>query len=393
MSDTTGKRLVLIGAGFLGKFFIQEWLGSNPYNTIVVLDKIPKLAFFDHPLTRNLATDDRITYVHGSAGDADTNLKKYFDGTIDFVVYTAAIADVGYAAMNPKETLYVNVHNTGEFFEFLGNTGFKPRCVILSSESVYKKKQCLPVKDYPAEKIAFKETDELEAHSVYGDTKMKQEEIAKAKASTYGLDLTVIRSATMYGLYGRLEQVIPAYIRDVLEDRNLSMMGTGTETSRDFINVMDTVSGIKAVLEAPKENVVGETFNIGTGRETFLLNLANAIKEICGQPSEAYDKRTGAPRLGFKQIKHKDFRAGEQGARIVLDISKAKEKLKMRDMSGKEVPWEPQIDLLYGLKATIYWMAKVVGNDDAAMEEWHRKLYPEKYKGRTEANPHGTRVS
>jgi nucleoside-diphosphate-sugar epimerase len=194
----------------------------------------------------------------------------------------------------------------------------------------------------------------------------------------------------MYGEYARPLQVIPAYIRNVLHDEPISMMGTGDETSRDFIYVMDTVSAIKSALYA--DNAVDdEIINVGTGRETFLLNLANVIQETCSRPSEPFEPKTFRPRPGYKPIIHKEHRKGEQGARIVLDIYKAQKLLKM-NYRGKEVPWEPQVDLVYGLRNTIWWMATTVGYNPKELEDVERKIYPEKFQGRTQENPQGYRV-
>jgi UDP-glucose 4-epimerase len=389
MSTEEGKTVLLVGAGFLGKHFARDWLLTNPANKLIVLDKIDSSAFFSHPLMQDYKDDNRITYLWGNSGDPE-QIEPYLKD-IDDIVYTAAIADVPYAAKNPRDTRRINVENTDTFMKFLCKK-FKGRIVLMSSESVYKKKECLPVKDFPPEKIAFKETDQVGPHSEYGQSKLKQEEVAREVAKVCKLRLVVIRSATMYGMYARIKQVIPDYIRQLLETQNIAIMGPGDATSRDFINVMDTVSGIKAILAAPK-SIDGETFNIGTGRETFLLNLANAIKHVCGQPTDAYDPKTGTPHPKFKPIKHLPVREGEQGARIVLDISKAKEKLKMVDKFGKLVPWEPEIDLYYGLRNMIYWMATQVGYDEDELAEIHSILYPEKYKGRTTENPRGNRVA
>lgn len=383
-----GKTILLVGAGFLGKHFLRQWL-ENPENKAIVLDKIDSDAFFSHDLTRPFKEGERITYLWGNSGDPE-QLEEYLPA-IDSIVYTAAIADVPYAAKNPRDTHRINVENTETFMTFLGTKGYKGRIILMSSESVYKKKECLPVEKFPPESIAFKETDETGPHSLYGQSKLAQENIARDIAQKMGLRLVVLRSATMYGMYARIKQVIPDYIRQLLETENIAIMGSGTETSRDFINVQDTANAINSMLVAP--DIDGETINIGTGRETYLLNLANVIKMVCNQAVEPFDKNTGAPNLGYKEIKHKPFREGEQGARIVLDISKAKKLLKMVEKTtGKEVPWEPEIDLYYGLKSMVLWMASKVGYDKSEIEEIHRVVYPEKYKGRTVDNPEGHRA-
>lgn len=387
MSETTGKGLLLVGAGFLGSYLMMQWL-QNPYNKIIVMDKMRKGTFFKHPLTKDYENDSRVKYQWGSSGDPQ-QLAKYFDaGEIDCIVYTAAIADVPYAANNPRDTQITNVDNMRIFLDYVGQLGFKGKIVHMSSESVYAKKP----EGTPEEEIAFKETDATEGHSIYGTSKLGQEKVAQEAMKKYDLNLTIIRSATMYGAYARAEQVIPTFIKQVLEKKSITLFGDGKQTSRDFVHVSDTVSGILSILEADDSVTRQQIFNIGSGRETFLLNLANSIKETCGQPSEPFDPKKGLPRPGFIPITFKEFLPGEKGARMVLNIDKAKEKLQMRDRAGKLVAFEPEVDLVRGLKSTIYWMCTEVGYDQSELEEIERFLYPERFKGRTEENPRGYRA-
>lgn len=387
MSETSGRGLLLVGGGFLGSYLMMQWL-QNPYNKIIVMDKMRKGTFFRHPLTKNYEDDSRVKYQWGSSGDPQ-QLEKYFkEGQIDCIVHTAAIADVPYAANNPRDTQITNVDNMRIFLDYIGQLGFKGKIVHTSSESVYAKKP----EGTTEEEIPFKETDATEGHSIYGRSKLAQEEVCREMMQKYDLNLTIIRSATMYGAYARAEQVIPTFIKQVLEKKSITLFGDGKQTSRDFVHVSDTVQGILSILEADDSITKQEIFNLGSGRETYLLNLANSIKETCGQPSEPFDAKKGLPRPGFIPIQFKEFLPGEKGARMVLNIDKAKSKLKMKDRGGKLVEWEPEVDLVHGLKSTIYWMCTEVGYDPSELDEIERFLYPERFKGRTEENPRGFRA-
>ena len=391
--NMVGKSVLLVGAGFLGKYFISEYLQRNPEGKVIALEKVQNGAFFEHPQMKGYKEDDRLIKIDGSAFDADTNVAKYFDNKedkIDQVVYTAAIADVGYAEQNPKETYFTNVTTTRDFFDFLGRKNFNGRIVLMSSESVYRKKP----EDTPDEERPFKETDKVGPHSVYGTTKLEQENAAKEMAKDHKLELVIVRSATMYGPYGRIAQVIPDYMRQVFETGNIAIMGDGVSTSRDFIFVRDTVNAIMSILDAPKEKVAGETFNIGTGRETYLLNLAHAIKMNLNLPVEPFNPTTGQPFEGYKPVKKLPFRTGEKGAKIVLDVSKAKERLEMLDKRGKKVQWEAEMDLIYGLKTTMIWVAQMLAaNTEGYGKKWVddvvKTIYPEKVRNRTQENPEG----
>jgi nucleoside-diphosphate-sugar epimerase len=102
----------------------------------------------------------------------------------------------------------------------------------------------------------------------------------------YGLPVTTVRLFNSYGpgeMWGKYRNVIPNFFFQALKGESLTITGTGEET-RDFTYVADVVEGL--IKCATAENAVAETFNLGTGKETRILDLAELINEVCQNKAE-----------------------------------------------------------------------------------------------------------
>ena len=352
-------RTLVVGGGFLGTYVIEELL-KNENNQVIVADKKEPGSFFNHPLLIGRANDKNLMYRWASAGDV-LGLKKDFDDGIDNIVYTSAIADVPYAIESPLDTYTSNVMNTLTFFEFLRRTRFNGRIIMMSSESVLghqpEEKLHLEVKekaDGTTTSVAkgLREDDCIpNPANVYGSSKLAQESIARVYHTSYGIRSVIFRSATMFGPYSRPKQAIPIFVRQALEGSPVTLMGDGSQT-RDFCYVTNTSNIIVKTLNNQDNSIEGEIFHIGTGREQRFDALVKSIISITGSDS---------------RIEYLPWRPGEQGLRVVLDISKAREKLR----------YEPDTELMHKIIDVAIWIANyILYWDDAriekAVEGWGR---------------------
>jgi nucleoside-diphosphate-sugar epimerase len=204
--------------------------------------------------------------------------------------------------------------------------------------------------------------------NVYGASKLCQETIARTYNKQYGLKTTVLRSATMYGAYSREKQAIPIFLGQVMQSLPVTLEGDGKQ-SRDFIHVADVAEACELACEYEGNGIDGETINIGSGNETPFLSLINAIKYILQQPTDEFDSM-GVRKDGYIPIKFLPFRGGEEGLRVVLDNSKAKEKL----------DWVPSIKFNDGLRHTCAWYASdILKFEKDEMEELMELMFPNKY--------------
>ncbi len=121
--------------------------------------------------------------------------------------------------------------------------------------------------------------------TVYGAAKLAGECYARAFHQTYGLPTVVVRPFNNFGPRSHHEgdsgEVIPRFAVWALSGRRPIIFGDGSQT-RDFIFVKDTASWLRRVAEC--DALIGQTVNLGSGRETSIRNLANLVYELAGQP-------------------------------------------------------------------------------------------------------------
>ena len=199
---------------------------------------------------------------------------------------------------------------------------------------------------------------------------MAQEQIVLTYAKSYGMNATVLRSATLYGPFGRTKQAIPIFVKQILNREKVSLDGDGSN-SRDFVYVEDTARAIELALYTDK-NIKGEIINIGSGKETKFSSLINLIGHTIGlTPDDGY-------LVGEKghdsMINYRPFREGEEGLRVFLDIKKA----------GELLGYKPEYPMTgldsSGLKSTIEWIANWVLNfQEDEMDLLRKKMYPGRY--------------
>lgn len=356
-------RTLVIGGGFLGVYVILELL-KNANNSCTVVDVKEPTSFYSHPLLAPFQSDKRLEYRWQSIGDV-LSLKTDFNTGIDNIVYTSAIADVPFAIKSPKATYQTNVNNTLDFYEYLRQTDFGGRIIMMSSESVlgHQPEERLHIEtvtkpDNTTTSIArgLREDECIpNPANIYGASKLGQENIARMYWNSYGIRSIIFRSATMFGPYSRLKQVIPIFVRQALTMQPITLEGDGSQT-RDFCYVTNTSGIIAKTLINPDTSIDGEVFHIGTGREQIFAQLAKSIKSIIGAGVGEETRITNGP-----------WRAGEKGLRVVLDISKARDKLR----------YEPDTELIQRIIDVAIWIANYVEylpdeKIEAMVEKWGR---------------------
>ena len=139
-----------------------------------------------------------------------------------------------------------------------------------------------------------------------------------------------LRFSNAYGPYSAHKtSVVASFIRAYLDGGPLIIRGDGQQT-RDFVHVADVAAAVIAALDAaPAREVSGEVFQVATGIETSLLELAELLFEVGGAPVE---------------IRHEPPSAGDV-PRNVNDITKAR----------RVLGYEPAVSLGDGLASTLDW--------------------------------------
>ncbi len=166
--------------------------------------------------------------------------------------------------------------------------------------------------------------------SCYDESKRAGEAFVMAYRLEHKMDTRIVRIFNTYGprmragdIYGR---VVSRFIEQALNNKSITVFGDGKQT-RSFTYVTDQIEGLLRL--AALDEVEGEVVNIGSDKETSILELAKMIKKLTGSSSE----------IVFQPLPKDDPR------RRCPDISKARKLLR----------WELKVPLEEGLSKTIEW--------------------------------------
>src|SRR4030066_1050089 len=182
----------------------------------------------------------------------------------DVIFHLAAQVVVPYSMENPTEDFETNARGTLNVLEKARKDD--SRLVFASSAAIYGNPAKLPT----PEEYGF------HPFSCYGLSKVVGEEYCEIYGSKYGLDITILRFANVYG--SRCHGVVNDFLDKLSRNpEKLEIIGTGQQ-SRDFVHISDVVDAL--VLAATRENAVGQVFNIGFGKTTKIIDLANMILKI-----------------------------------------------------------------------------------------------------------------
>jgi UDP-glucose 4-epimerase len=226
---------------------------------------------------------------------------------VDAVVHLAARAGIPDSVTNPIGTFEANVSQTLGLLD-AARLAAVGRFVFASSNAA--------AGDHPP---PADETDLPHPVSPYGASKLAGEAYCQAYAATYGLAACALRFSNAYGAFSlHKRSVVAAWMRAALAGEPITINGDGEQT-RDFVHVDDLAAAVMTALDAPADTVAGEIFQAGTGRETTVNELADAIGRATGRPLEV---RRGPDRQGDvrSNVSRVDKAASRLGYRATVDL-------------------------------------------------------------------------
>lgn len=254
--------LVTGGAGFIGSELTRQL--SDDGHRVIVLDNLV------NGLRENLELSDGVSLEVGDIRDADR-----VAGIMRNVrmVFHLACLGVRHSIHSPLENHEVNATGTLLLLQ-AARRAHVDRFVYVSSSEVYGTARTVPIQ----------ENHVTRPETVYGSSKLAGECYARAFYRTYGYPTVMVRPFNTYGPRSHHEtdcgEVIPKFSLRCLTGRPMIIFGDGLQT-RDFTFVEDTARGI---LQAGFEDrLIGETINIGSGREVGIGDLARRIAKIAGR--------------------------------------------------------------------------------------------------------------
>jgi dTDP-glucose 4,6-dehydratase len=272
--------LVTGGAGFIPSNVIRHLLEATRHE-VVSLDALTYAGNLEN--LADILAHPRLAFVHGDIRDRE--LVRELVGGVDVIVNAAAESHVAKSiADGASEFVTTNVEGTQILLDAIRETPVE-RFVLISSSEVYGTAAAAPMdEEHP-----------LNPRSPYAGTKAGADRLAYSYFVTYGLPVAIVRPFNNYGPRQHPEKVVPRFITQALSDEPLTIHGDG-HASRDWLYVLDDAEAIEAVIDAPVDDVAGEVFNVATGVDVSVGEVADLVLRLLGKPQELrqhVDERPG----------------------------------------------------------------------------------------------------
>ncbi len=315
---TTEQRRALItgGAGFIGSTVADAFLAEG--YAVTILD--------------NLSSGKR-TQVPSAARFVEADIRSPVaagcirDGAFDVVCHLAAQIDVRKSVTDPAYDVDVNIGGSVNIMHAVHRSGRPARLIFASTGGAVYGDFVQPpnLETYPKD-----------PESPYGIAKFATELYLAYYARVQGLDYVALRFANVVGPrqdpHGEAG-VVAIFCQRIIDGQPLTVFGDGGQT-RDYVYVGDVARAHVLAAKGttiPAGRVDDRAFNLGTARETSVIDLAKALMRAAGREVP---------------LSHAPARPGEQ-RRSVVSIAKA----------AQGLGWTPEVGLEDGLKRTYEWFA------------------------------------
>ena len=305
--------LVTGGAGAIGSNLTRTIAGLGA-KIVIVLDNLSSAERWNVPALSN------VMFVEGDIRD-EVKLKRVFFEKPEYVFHLAAFFANQNSVDHPEIDLDVNGMGTLRLLEYSLFTGVKRFIYASSGCSIYGSNAPLPLRE---------EFMSLNLSTPYQITKMLGELYCNFFYNHYGLPVVKTRFFNSFGpgeIPGQYRNVIPNFIYWAMKGESLPLTGTGEET-RDFTYVDDLIDGL--LRAGYYDGAIGKEFNLASGKETKIIDLANRISDLTGN------------KAGINFLSRRKW---DTKSRLLASVDRAK----------ALVGYVPKTEFDEGLKRTVEW--------------------------------------
>ena len=283
--------LVTGGAGFIGSHLVKRLVADEV--DVAVLD--------------NLSTGSRdrlpagVELLEGDVGDWGFVDQVFASRRFDAVFHIAGQASIRLSFAAPEADLSTNVLGTLNVVRGCLDSGVR-RLVNASSMTAYGEPDLIPTPEHvPCVPVSY-----------YGVTKYAAERYVQVTGAREDVELNVT-SLRMFNVYGERQSVdnpyqgvLAIFIGNLLRGEPITIHGDGLQT-RDFVYVDDVVDAWMRVLDMPE--TFGAVLNVGSGRETSVNELADAVLAAFGESRDSWELRPAPAQLGDQRRSAADITA------------------------------------------------------------------------------------
>ena len=239
-------------------------------------------------------------------------------------VFHLAVRNIIVSTREPEKDFEANARGTFNILLAAQEHGIE-RMIYASSASIYGNPRYLPIN----------EDDNISILNPYAASKFSGESYCFAYYESFNVPISVVRYSNVYGIRQNPSNpycgVISKFFDAALRGEPIQIHGDGEQT-RDFTYVSDAVDA--TILAAQSPRAVGQVFNVGSGKETTINDLAGMINKLCGNLSE---------------ITHIDRRDIDNIRRRVMNVEKIRHFMR----------WVPTINQRAGLRLTHSWLRTI----------------------------------
>ncbi|MBI3724891.1 SDR family NAD(P)-dependent oxidoreductase [bacterium] len=319
------KVLITGGGGFLGSHLADLLIAQG--HEIIALDMAPLTK------VKHLKDNPKFRYIEADVLDRD--VVDSLVRRVDVVYHLAAVVGVEHYVGDPYKVLNVNVNGLQRVLH--AAQLYEKRLVFSSTSEVYGRNPKVPWKEDDDRVLGSTQIDRW----CYSTSKAIGEHFCFAFHKKFDLPVVVVRFFNVYG--PRLDRadvgrVISIFAGQALRGEDVTVIGDGKQT-RAFTYVSDACRALAAAGFEPR--AVGKAINIGTDKETTVLEIAERMAKIAGKGSRV------------KFVKQEEIYGSsyEDIPRRVPDITLQREILKV----------EPKVGLDEGLRETLAWFRTQMG--------------------------------
>jgi dTDP-L-rhamnose 4-epimerase len=358
----SGRVLITGGAGFIGSHLADELLDKG--YQVRALDNLAEQVHGPEAGRPSYLHPD-VELLRGDVRDPEA-VRSALDG-VDAVFHFAAVVGVGQSMYEIARYTDVNNLGTAVLLEALAEKPVR-RLVVASSMSIYGeglyrnargelvtgldrdreqlKAHDWEVRDLGGEALTPVPTPEAKAptlSSVYALSKYDQERMCLMIGRAYDIPTVALRFFNVYGTRQALSNPytgVLAIFASRLLNGNPPLIFEDGRQMRDFVHVSDVANACRLALEVPEAD--GQVFNIGSGRQYTVLEIARAMAEVTGR-EDLTPEVTGKYRVG--DIRH-----------CFADIT----------LAQKILGYQPRMPLEQGLVELASWLEGQVAYDRVA---------------------------